>query len=454
MNKHLVICVLALVFSNYASAAKNVSNEIFNVMVQNTKAKAYSTSNGAVVGFGSTSIRVPQTQFTALYNLNLPSMRYGCSGIDINLGSFSMINKDAIIQQLRSIASGAATYAFGAAIDGMCNSCWSNMQKWQEDMNEYSKYLRGGCEALAAEFGDDIKNGAKSFVESMSFDTVNEETHKEGTHSDIYDAKATTDTQNAKEKCGEKCNINVFFEALKKSDYRYSKMTVGALSLEPIEVAEMFMSLVGTWTISTDSQDANSDSDATTKYAPGTLDIKTFLDGDPKKKDLYKLVCNDISSSTIAEDDKCMDVSKRKMDQFVGLKSSIYEKMKSYFDKLAENRFDGSAVTDEEYAVISAIPDAQRTVARSLRSGQASSSFIELLSEKAALDILDVMMLDFRKAFDTIIKSDSAKIPKDYIEKIEKSFAVHERDLYELRVKNNSDIATSSNLKNLLETVR
>nr|QTX14752.1 Pilus assembly protein [Klebsiella pneumoniae] len=49
---------------------------------------------------------------TNLVNVSFPKASVGCNGIDIFLGSFSMINGDQLVQIGRGIAQGSAVYAF------------------------------------------------------------------------------------------------------------------------------------------------------------------------------------------------------------------------------------------------------------------------------------------------------------------------------------------------------
>lgn len=87
--------------------------------------------------FGGLRMRTPVKEFN-LISFTPPNLSSGCNGIDMTLGSFSIVSKDELISMLRSIASNALSYGFGQAMRALCPPCWNGMvtaRGWIEDFN-------------------------------------------------------------------------------------------------------------------------------------------------------------------------------------------------------------------------------------------------------------------------------------------------------------------------------
>ncbi|MBX2807168.1 MAG: conjugal transfer protein TraH [Cellvibrionaceae bacterium] len=81
-----------------------------------------------------------------LIQLELPSARGGCGGIDMFGGSFSFANSEQIETLLRSIASNARGYAFQLALSVMCDKCMSFMGDIQKKIQELNQFLGNSCQ--------------------------------------------------------------------------------------------------------------------------------------------------------------------------------------------------------------------------------------------------------------------------------------------------------------------
>lgn len=333
-----ILFILLLLTKSVYASTDNIANSVFDGMVKSTPPMGKSTRNGAVIGFGSTSMRVQDSQFFSLYNLQLPSMRYGCSGIDLNLGAFSMANWDSIVQQLRSIASGTLTYAFGTAIDAMCNSCWSHMQSWQNKINKHSEILKGGCEAIATEYldaqGDDLRKALWGANENEKVLSAN----KDGEFSDVAEAKKNQDTKSLKESCGSECNYNVLFKAFTSSDYKsFLTSFRDGSSLSGIDLIENLMSVTGTYIVDNSDYDSSSEFDAKIEYKKPILDIKSLLEGGTaytsnKSATIYRCENNN-GLSPSDEGFKCLKVSEQEQTNFVGLYQHIFNILNQIYSK-------------------------------------------------------------------------------------------------------------------------
>ncbi len=97
-----------------------------------------SQAGGNIMSLGSIYART-QSKNVNLANLQLPSARAGCGGIDLFAGSFSFVNADQLIALGRAIASNATGFAFKlalATITPMIEENMSELMSWIQKMNE------------------------------------------------------------------------------------------------------------------------------------------------------------------------------------------------------------------------------------------------------------------------------------------------------------------------------
>ena len=94
-------------FFNDAGGAANV-----------TGPTAFQGQSAGYYSLGNVWTRFPQKSVSP-FNLQLPSARAGCGGIDLFSGSFSFINASEIVAMLKATANNALGFAFKLAIDSV-----------------------------------------------------------------------------------------------------------------------------------------------------------------------------------------------------------------------------------------------------------------------------------------------------------------------------------------------
>ena len=80
---------------------------------------AYKGQSQGYYTMGNLSWRTPQ-QNLQLAGVQLPSISAGCGGIDIFTGGFSFINSDALVAEMKAVASNAVGYGFNFALKHLC----------------------------------------------------------------------------------------------------------------------------------------------------------------------------------------------------------------------------------------------------------------------------------------------------------------------------------------------
>ncbi|MCE3543377.1 conjugal transfer protein TraH, partial [Escherichia coli] len=94
-------------FFNDAGGAANV-----------TGPSAYQGQSAGYYSGGNVWTRFPQRSVQP-FNLQLPSARAGCGGIDLFAGSFSFINSGELVAMMKGVANNALGFAFKLAISSI-----------------------------------------------------------------------------------------------------------------------------------------------------------------------------------------------------------------------------------------------------------------------------------------------------------------------------------------------
>lgn len=229
-----------------------------------------------------------------------PSVDAGCNGIDINLGSLSLIrDPDQIAQYLRNTASGMAGYSFGLAIEAACPMCSHWMSKLQKDINDFNNIVKNSCESAKLLVD---KTGLKDYRDKR----VDEERHKAAAAGGSdYNA-----LKNKEHKSGapalhavggdaalEAESINVVYSALKDQNTKsWVADTVGGDALY-----RTIMSYTGT-IVYTFEDTSIPDFQFQTITKPPVITVRDLLDGNPAAN-IYK--CDGPVGSVMV--DKCLN---------------------------------------------------------------------------------------------------------------------------------------------------
>lgn len=399
-NAIKALCIVILMMPVLASASP--ATNVFDGMVKTTEARGYTTSSGYAVGFGAASIRTPQVTFSSLFSVRPPSFRYGCNGIDFNLGAFSVINKDELIQQLRNVAQGSLMYAFGVAVDAMCSGCWTKMQEFARKIQEHAQLLRGGCESLMEEYGDDIAqavNAGKDYLTTRS-------ALENGTHEDAASAQDDADLGSVKDTCGDSCNVNYLYEFFKSTRYKGSSFVADAFALDDQEYFEIFQSLVGTVIVDTSTGTTTQEGDISFMR---TLTADAFLTGsNPNTSGQSPSIIRCANYN-----DGCTEVSEVEDANWGGLENAILLAMNSLINK----KQDGSGrLTANEIAIGKLMPFGDKALNYLVKDPQVTEDYIAIIASIVAADIALSMIVEYQRVFNEITsKGTTTFIPESAI---------------------------------------
>lgn len=108
---------------------------------------------------GGGSMRWPSKTYN-ITSTQLPSIKGGCAGIDIFLGSFSLISVEKFIEMLKQIMTNAGGLIFQLAIDTISPMIGSVMKTFTDLVQKYGNYSMSSCESAQR-----LVSGAKGLVQ-------------------------------------------------------------------------------------------------------------------------------------------------------------------------------------------------------------------------------------------------------------------------------------------------
>lgn len=134
-----------------APVSANVGGELedfFNDMGASANATGPSAYQGQSAGYysgGNVWTRFPQKSVNPV-NLQLPSIKAGCGGIDVFSGSFSFINSDELVAMLKATANNALGFAFQLAIKSISPQISATIEEMAQKAQQMNQFNMNSCE--------------------------------------------------------------------------------------------------------------------------------------------------------------------------------------------------------------------------------------------------------------------------------------------------------------------
>ena len=140
------ICILSAPIA-HADVATDLGNfwrghgGVYNV----NKPGSFISQSGGYHTLGGVNSRAP-VRSVNLGNIQLPSARAGCSGIDVFSGGFSHINSTQMTATLKAIASNAVGYAFKLALETLSPKLMDVLESVREQADQINRLNINSCE--------------------------------------------------------------------------------------------------------------------------------------------------------------------------------------------------------------------------------------------------------------------------------------------------------------------
>lgn len=355
-------------FFNDAGGAANV-----------TGPSAYHGQSAGYYSLGNVWTRFPQKS-VAPFNLQLPSARAGCGGIDLFSGSFSFINASEIVAMLKATANNALGFAFKLAIDSVSPEIGKVMDEFSQKAQLLNQMNISSCETAQALVG-----GIWPQMETTRSTICEAVGNSQGIFSDWAAARQgcnnggqrdSTIARNADPRMQEQLigePHNYTWEALRKSQ------KFGAFDQE---FSEYIMTIVGT-VVTRPPADSNQGPQIDIVGPAEEAVVTALLDGTASAPPVKILKCTNSDCTTIGEQALTVPASSALRPRIATMITSISSKIRSDTALSASERQLLNIATIPLYKILAVQAMAHQVLA----DGE-----IQTLSEIVAIDMLNAML--------------------------------------------------------------
>ena len=123
-----------------------ISQFLNDAIIELENPKALETQERHYYWGGGIRIRTPNMNVTPLI-LRVPRIDAGCAGLDIVFGGFSFLNFEYLVQFLERTLQAAPAFAFSMALNALCDSCESILNKLNALANQINSMNLNSCQA-------------------------------------------------------------------------------------------------------------------------------------------------------------------------------------------------------------------------------------------------------------------------------------------------------------------
>jgi conjugative transfer pilus assembly protein TraH len=311
-----------------------------------TSPHAYNGQEAGLYTGGSLFARTP-VRNVQLVQVELPSYRAGCGGIDIFTGGFSYVKYDDLVNLMQNIMNNSAGYAFTLAMETATPEL-ANVMKYIHDAEAFiNRQNINSCETAESLVGGAWPK-TRATQQQICRDIG-------GSKGGLFD-----DWAQARQKCGVGSEFSSTMNRA-RSDPRYKNMVFdsGNIVWKVIkqnnllngddELAEFFMSLSGTVIISKEGQG----DDAPVNYLPlpGLMDKQTnnLIHALLKGGDVSIYKCD------TTDENGCLMQQPNKTTKITILEDNAFgSRIKNLLDQMVDNVIDDKPLTKEQIGLLEA----------------------------------------------------------------------------------------------------
>lgn len=344
-----------------------------------TGPSAFQGQSAGYYSMGNVWTRFPQKSVSP-FNLQLPSARAGCGGIDLFSGSFSFINASEIVAMLKATANNALGFAFKLAIDSVSPEIGKVMDEFSQKAQLLNQMNISSCETAQALVGgiwpqmdttrsticEAIGNSQGVFSDwAASRQGCNNGNQRDGT------IAGNSDESMKDQLVGEPHNYT--WEALKKAE------RFGAFDQA---FSEFIMTLVGT-VITTPSTDPSVGGKVVMIGPAEDAVVTALLDGTADAPPVKVLKCNDENCYEVGEQTLSVPAS-------AALRPRIEALIQSMNDKIRTDAPLNAA--EKQLLNIATVPIFKILSVQAYAHYSLSPGEIQAMSEIVAVDLLTAML--------------------------------------------------------------
>lgn len=154
--RKIVCSLLMMMFTQFSCADVNKDlNQFFDGLGMVTNATAPHAYQGQQAGYytGGSLFAKSSVRNVQLVQVDLPSFRAGCGGIDVFAGGFSFVNNDEIVKLMRNVMNNAKGYAFKLTLAEVTPLLKNILSDIQDIANKANQMNINSCETAESLVG-------------------------------------------------------------------------------------------------------------------------------------------------------------------------------------------------------------------------------------------------------------------------------------------------------------
>jgi conjugative transfer pilus assembly protein TraH len=346
MNKNYVLILLLLLIPIRSIASVNDDlNGYFNNLGFSSNITSPQAYHGQQAGYytgGSVFTRTP-VRDVQLMQVELPSYRAGCGGIDLYSGGFSFVKYDDLVKLMQNVMNNSASYAFTLAMETATPALANVMKYINDKASEINRANINSCETAEALVGGAWPR-TRASQQQVCRDIG-------GSRGGLFD-----DWAQARQKCGVGDEFSSTMDKA-RNDPRYKNMVFdsGNVVWKVIkqnnllngddELAQFFMSLSGTVIISK----IGTGDDAPMNYDP----LPGLMDKDQNNLIHALLVGGNVNiyKCDTTDENGCLHPDK-KSKVTIAEGQAFGNRIKKLLDDMVNKIIDDQALTQEEIGLL------------------------------------------------------------------------------------------------------
>lgn len=377
-----VVAVLAIVPADIAQA--DVAGKMDSYFKE-TGAAANVTGptayDGQAAGYysgGNVWARFPQKSVSP-FNIQLPSARAGCGGIDLFAGSFSFINASEMIALMKGVANNALGFAFKLAIDSVSPEIGKVMGEFSQAAQQMNQMNISSCEAAQGLVGGlwPKLQGAKSTI-------CTSVANSQGVFSDWARSRQGCNAEDKQDDILSHNKDERMADHIPGKPRNYTWLALkrgGRFGAFDKQFSEYLMTLVGTVIMNT-----SKDGESSIRYLGPAEDavVTALLDGTQDGSKVKILKCKD--------EEECLDVEEDNLSipTKMGLRNRVYDMINSMHEKILSDTPLGA--DEKQLLNMSPLPLYKMLAVQSMAQQSFSTQDIKVMSEIVATSLLSAMI--------------------------------------------------------------
>jgi len=337
--------------------------------------------DGQAAGYysgGNIWSRFPQKAVSPL-NIQLPSARAGCGGIDLFAGSFSFINASEMIALMKGVANNALGFAFKLAIDSVSPEIGKVMGEFSQAAQQMNQMNISSCEAAQGLVGGlwPKLQGARSTI-------CTSVANSQGVFSDWARSRQGCNAEDKQDDILASNKDERMADHIPGSRRNYTWQALkrgGRFGAFDKEFSEYLMTLVGTIIMNTGKGGDNS-----IRYLGPAEDavVTALLDGTQDGQMVKILKCD--------EETECLSVSEARLNipEKFGLRNRVLDMIISMNQKIMSD----TELSDDEKQLLnmSPLPLYKMLAVQSMARQTFSAQDTKIMAEIVATSLLSAMI--------------------------------------------------------------